>query len=157
MITLEGLPEDVAAEEQALIAALRRAGAPKAGHDAQTTSSRWTKFLGSATAAQGLMRVGVPAQHLLACWRLVGAAACGGCELVLRRSRRAGLCCGNTRAPANRRLGHSRAPAALALGGYGVLMLAPPGLTAPEGRWGYRPDTLALMQRLKEQWIRREF
>ena len=31
---------------------------------------------------------------------------------------------------------------AVALGGYGVVMAAPPGLTDPAGRWGYRPDTL---------------
>ena len=153
-ITLEGLPEDVAEEEKALTAALRQAGAPRpVAGAAQTATDVWAQFLGDASAAQGLLRVGVPAQHLLACWQMLQAAAPVGATTWLFDVA-AGLAyaAGTTEQPLAADWVSAVRQPALALGGYGALMLAPPGLTGPAMRWGYRPDALAVMERLKARW-----
>ena len=42
--------------------------------------------------------------------------------------------------------------AAHGLGGYAVLLAAPPGYAGAQDPWGYRPESLALMRRLKAAW-----
>jgi glycolate oxidase FAD binding subunit len=42
--------------------------------------------------------------------------------------------------------------AALNLGGYCLAVSLPAGLEGKVDRWGYRPETLDLMRRLKQRW-----
>ena len=155
VITLEGLPEDVAEEEKALTAALRQAGAPRpVALDAQTATGLWARVLGRCVCCPGPhagRRARTTSVGLLAN-AASAAAPLGAATWLFDVAAGLAYAAGTTEQPlAADWVAAVRQPA-LALGGYGALMLAPPGLTAPAMRWGYRPDALALMERLKARW-----
>ncbi|HAJ38275.1 MAG TPA: FAD-binding oxidoreductase [Chloroflexi bacterium] len=70
-ITLEGLPEDVHAEADALAAALRKAGAGAIAASEHTATDRWCAHLQAADEADLVLSVGIPPQHLALYWQML--------------------------------------------------------------------------------------
>ncbi len=144
--TLEGLPEDVAAEQQELATALRKAGAPSLRTVEQSGVAAWRRFLNEPGEQ---LRVGVPPQHLRLWWSMISQTvreqsrwffdvAAGQVWITPRRG-----------AMDAQRLAALRQPA-LAVRGYAALVQPP--LDSRLDRWGYRPDGLDIMRRIKAAW-----
>ena len=113
----------------------------------------WSEFIRSADAAPCLVRMGIPPRHLGVYWSMVAAAArasAAWCCDVANGLLYAALAPGEEDARLAW-LDNVRQPA-LALGGYAVVM-AVAGARSPElDRWGYRPDGIDLMRRIKARW-----
>lgn len=152
--TVEGLPEDVAAEVDELRAGFRAAGAPDfVEADGASAVQIWQSFLADAANNDMTVRIGVPAKDLrtymeslppavVAQARWLVDAPCG---LVYAAVAVDGSVDGRAW------LASVRAPA-LRLGGYALVVALPEALVGVVDRWGYRPQSLALMQRLKAVW-----
>ena len=151
---MEGLAEDVAAEQEELASYLRQAGGPPPTPvEAGAATAAWAEFLGQAPGDASVVRVGVPPQHLGLYWAMIPEEARHGARWLVDVA--AGLLYGQFRASSSAAarswLDAVRQPA-LALRGYAVLLHGPAAHTATLDRWGYRPDGLALMRRLKGRW-----
>ena len=71
-ITLEGLPDDVHAEAEEIVAALRQAGAQAIEEDGDhTATALWCDHLVAAEGNAPLVRAGVPPQRLALCWQML--------------------------------------------------------------------------------------
>lgn len=154
LFTLEGLAEDVAAEREELTAQLLRASAPAPTlAEAGTATAAWAEFLSRTPHDACLARAGVPPQHLDLYWSMIPEEARREAQWLVDVA--AGLVYGRMRpvSPAAARVWVDavRQPA-LALRGYAVLQHYPTTFVTALDRWGYQPDGLTLMRRLKERW-----
>jgi D-lactate dehydrogenase (cytochrome) len=151
--TAEGMPGDVAEE-------LKRAGsALQAVHAAQaapveflTGTDVWAAALKNATADSMILRAGVTSENLAAFLQRHAATFASGKFVVDVAS---GLVYVNVmpeNAASASALVSTLRQAALHAGGYAVLMHVPEEWRDSLERWGYQPDTLELMARLKERW-----
>lgn len=150
LFTMEGLNEDLAAEEAALRSALAAAGAPSLielpSHHAP---DEWARFLRSGGDSATLVRIGLPPGRVADYWKQLPAAIqaqaawcvdAGNHLLYARVDLDA-----DTLASW---LATVRKPA-LALGGYAVVIETP---HSDLDRWGYLPDGLDLMRAIKRRW-----
>jgi D-lactate dehydrogenase (cytochrome) len=151
--TAEGLAEDVLAELAQVRQALTAVGAPEA-LEVSTTSATdiWASVLGHAAGSMLKVRAGVPVKDLP--------------DYLLKQERQLneGIFCadiGSGFVYAVKRSGDAdEAQAWLAalrqptldLDGYTVVIGMPDPLFAKIDRWGYQPQALDIMQRLKQQW-----
>jgi len=154
VFTLEGVTDDIDAEQDALQTALTAAGAPQPAPFEATAATVWATFAGAArpegSRGQSLARVGVPPSKLSAYWqqlapaRQTAAAWCFDVGNHLLYGRYPG-----DAAQTAAWLNAVRAPA-LALGGYAAVMdtVWPVDLD----RWGYTPSALDQMRKLKAAW-----
>ena len=148
LYTAEGLPEEVEVELAGVEEIFRRAG--DVAEVERTGTEAWTELLGSAGAGVAV-RAGVPvgdlAEYLEALADRQGARLLVDCPAGLVYA---------VRRPADQDdaaawIEELRRPA-LALGGYAVVVSAPPDLAGSLDRWGYRPEALDVMRRLKARW-----
>ncbi len=151
--TAEGWPEDVEAELNQVRQALAEAGASSLLEvDAPSGTELWAGLLGKASEEALLVRAGVPPKDLagylqdqagpLADAQFLADVASG---LVYASITPASV------KEARAWLDGLRQPA-LAAGGYAVVMHAPDGLDGGLDRWGYEPEGLDVMRRLKTRW-----
>ena len=150
VFTLEGVADDIDAEQSALQTALTAAGAPTLTPVETTAATVWANFAGAAGDAQTLARIGVPPGKLTAYWQQLAPAyrtAATWCFDVGDN-----LLYGRIQGDATQTaawLEAIRKPAGT-LDGYAVVMdTAWPG---DVDRWGYAPSALDLMQKLKATW-----
>ncbi len=158
LYTAEGMPEEVEVELAAVEGIWRRAGFGDVAETERTGSGVWADFLGSAGGESLVVRAGVPVKDLA---EYLGSRALRGPGRPERPSARllvdyaAGLAYAVRRSEstgeASAWLDELRRPA-LALGGYAVVLSAPPELAACLDRWGYQPEALDVMRRLKKLW-----
>jgi hypothetical protein len=150
LFTLEGLDEDIAAEEEAMRGALASAGAPPLSPvDNLNATAEWANFLKRGGDQATLVRVGLPPGRVAGYWGHLSpaiqaqAAWCVdvGNHLLYARA-------GHDAAATATWLATLRKPA-LGLGGYAVVMATP---HATLDRWGYTPDGLELMRAIKDRW-----
>ena len=132
LFTLEGLAEDVAAEQEEIASRLREAGAPPPTLlESGTATAAWAEFLGGAPDDACVVRAGVPPQHLGLYRAMIPEEARRGAHWLVDVA--SGLLYGQCRltspAAAQAWLAAVRQPA-LALRGYAVLLQAP----APRGQ-----------------------
>jgi D-lactate dehydrogenase (cytochrome) len=151
--TVEGLPQDVQAEaEQArrlLLAAGAPAGAPGgAAEPAQAEqcfgAQVWADFLRAALPDQALLRLGVPPKNV----RALMAQPTLASQSCLIADLPNGQVYVRTAADVIEAVRRD----ARALGGYGLVLQCPESLAGRVDRWGYAPDSLDLMRRLKAAW-----
>lgn len=149
LFTLEGLDEDIAAEEEALHNALAAAGAPKLIAAANlNATAQWAAFLSGSDQAT-LVRIGLPPGRVGDYWGQLPASVqaqaawCvdAGNHLLYARADLDDAACATW-------LSTLRKPA-LGLGGYAVVMATP---HTSLDRWGYTPDGLELMAAIKKRW-----
>ncbi len=150
LYTAEGIPEEVEVELAAVEKAWRHAGCREVFEAGQTGSEAWTAFLG-AEGDRLAVRAGVPVKDLA---RFLGSLSeRPGARLLVDFA--AGLVYGLLRpegeSDARTWLEELRQPA-LALGGYAVVLDAPREIGAALDRWGYEPEALDVMRRLKARW-----
>lgn len=159
--TAEGLLEDVEAELAQVRQVLRAAGAPSPVEvEAPSGTDLWAGLLGSAAGKSVLVRAGLAPKDLGAYVRAQASRLEAGLfladvasGLVYAAVQPEGLDEARTWVEGLRR-------PALAAGGYLVVMDAPeawlrqgdPGGDPLLDRWGYRPEVLGLMRRLKARW-----
>ncbi|MBV9230549.1 MAG: FAD-binding protein, partial [Chloroflexi bacterium] len=151
--TAEGLPEDVQAELAQVRQVLQAAGAPLPIEDESITGTGiWTEILGNKGATNLIVRIGLPVRDLPAYLqdqaRLLNdgpfiADIGNGFVYAIKQS--IGI------EEANLWLTALREPT-LATGGYAIVMDGPEGLQNELDRWGYQPEGLDVMRRLKAQW-----
>jgi D-lactate dehydrogenase (cytochrome) len=154
LFTLEGLDDDISAEEEALRAALKTVDAPNlVALESTHATSQWAHFLGSGdldnSEGATLVRVGLPAGRVHDFWGQLPAATqaqAAWCVDVGNHLLYARADLDATTSAAW--LATLRKPA-LALGGYAVVMATP---HAALERWGYLPDGLPLMRAIKARW-----
>jgi D-lactate dehydrogenase (cytochrome) len=154
--TAEGMPEDVRAElaqVQDLLAALQ---APSASETNQMTGTQlWSNILGTRSKVQTVVRTGVPvkrlSEYVQECALLIDAGdwivdIANGFVYTMYESQsvdKTARWLNALRAPALKREGYAIVidmPALLEMGYDGL------------DRWGYRPQSLQVMQRLKDRW-----
>jgi len=151
--TAEGLPEDVHSEIALVRKKLAELGAPEPIElEGRGVADLWKQFLTSTQNRQLLLRIGLPSknlgQYLINRESIVNKGdflvdiASG---LVYSSTLQDGL------GEAQIYLEDLRKPA-LSAGGYTVVLDSPIELTGKLERWGYRPQTLELMKRLKAHW-----
>ncbi|HLG60692.1 MAG TPA: FAD-linked oxidase C-terminal domain-containing protein [Ktedonosporobacter sp.] len=151
--TAEGLPEDVQAELVQVRQTLQVAGAPEPVESASISGSDiWVETLRSDLGASLQVRVGIPVRELPAyvqdqtqvlnegnfiadignglVYALKECATVQGAQTWLEKLRRP----------------------ALAIEGYACIMDAPTLLQGKLDRWGYQPQALDIMRRLKARW-----
>lgn len=148
--TAEGHPQDVAAELEEARLRLRAAGAPSPDQvDAPSGTERWVRAVAGAGQGALLLRVGVSPRDVGA-YLEANAARLGDFFADLA----AGLVYAARQAgdleSARAWLDELRASAA-AVGGYAVIMSAPEEFRSLDA-WGYRPETLDLMSKLRARW-----
>ncbi len=147
LYTAEGRAEDVDAELEAVAAAwyLEPEEARRSGTDA------WAAFLRAADEESLLVRLGVPVKDLAPC--LTALPEHPGARWLVDAA--AGLAYGvwqpDDAGAARAWLEALRRPA-LELGGYAVAQAVPARLAGEIDRWGFRPEALDVMRRLKERW-----
>ncbi len=151
LYTAEGMPEEVGVELAAIEEIWRQAGAGDVVETGQTGSEAWADFLGSAGTGSLAVRAGVPVKDLAA--YLASRPARLGTRLLVDYA--SGLVYGVWRPDAAGEaatwLEELRQPAKN-LGGYAVVLGAPPELAANLDNWGYEPEALDVMRRLKAAW-----
>jgi D-lactate dehydrogenase (cytochrome) len=152
-VSLEGLPEDVAAEGAELSQALAEAGLAQMAAGETNTLRLWQDFLGKTTESELLLRVGVPPAQLDVYLRQIPHVIQGSSRWLFDVASGLAYVRFQPRdiADATTWLAALRQPA-LALGGYGFVLQAPAALTGQVDRRGYQPATLALMRKLKAKW-----
>lgn len=153
-ITLEGLPEDVHAEADEIMAVLRKAGAQtiKDGGE-QTATALWRDHLSAAGEGDLMLRAGVPPQHLALYWQMLPDA------VQERSTWFVDVAAGQVYvrwtppepAAASRDLDGLRHPA-LALLGYAVVLTVPENLAEGIDRWGYDIDRCESVENLRRHW-----
>jgi FAD/FMN-containing dehydrogenase len=150
LLTMEGLDEDIAAEEIELRAALTAAGAPALLQTANlNATAQWASFLGAGGDQATLLRVALPPGRVSEFWGQLSpatqaqAAWCVdvGYHLLYARV-------DLNAATSAAWLATLRKPA-LGLGGYAVVMATP---HRDLDRWGYIPDGLEIMRAIKQRW-----
>ncbi len=143
--TAEGHPQDVAAELAAARAALEGAGIRDTLVETEALAGvdLWVELLRESDTYG---RIGLPPKDLAAYLEANGLALNGDAHIVDFAS---GLIYVR---PAE--LGHVLAlrESALALGGYAVVVSSNGEAGSDFDRWGYAPETLTLMRRLKARW-----
>ena len=148
--TMEGVADDLDAEQAALQTALTAAGAPQASPADIPAAAVWAKFAGAAGDAQSLVRIGVPPGKLAAYWQQLApvyrtaAAWCFDVGNHLLYGRIQG-----DAAQTATWLDAVRVPA-LSLGGYAAVMDT--AWPRAVDLWGYAPAALEMMQKLKTAW-----
>ena len=150
LLTLEGIAEDIAAEEAELRAALVAAHAPAliAVDDLHATT-QWANFLGTDGDQTTTMRIGLPAGRVPEYWGQLPAgtqAQAAWCVDVGNNLLYARTDLDATTVAAW--LATLRKPA-LGLGGYAVVMTTP---HTDLDRWGYTPDSVTVMRAIKQKW-----
>jgi glycolate oxidase subunit GlcD len=151
--TAEGLPEDVQAELAAVRRFLRETGAPKPLEvEAPTGSDLWARLLGSAPRESLLLRIGLPTSELPTYVQDHASLLNKGTFLADIAN---GLIYASTTfdstEEASTWLSSLRQPA-LAAEGYAAVLSMPAAYENELDRWGYQPQTLAIMQKLKARW-----
>jgi D-lactate dehydrogenase (cytochrome) len=152
--TVEGLAEDVAAECEALQAALQAAGAPTTLEvKEQTAASLWAEFVGTATLDELLVRIGAPPGRLLDYWQQLPAAAHSAAVWCwdVGNSLAYAACTAVSPDAAATWLETVRRPA-LSLGGYVLALQTPAAWRSTLDPLGYRPAARDLMAELKRRW-----
>ncbi len=151
--TAEGLPEDVQAELTQVRQTLQTAGAPEPSESETITGTDiWSETLGSTLGTTLQVRIGLPISDLPAYIqdhaKMLNAgnfiADIGSGSLYATK-----LCA--TELEASTWLEELRRPA-LATGGYAIVMDMPESLGGKLDRWGYQPQALDVMRRLKARW-----
>jgi D-lactate dehydrogenase (cytochrome) len=149
-ITLEGLPDDVRAEADAITVALRQAGAyaVEEAHD-HTATTRWCDHLAAANGDDLLLRAGAPPQHLTLYWQMLpeevrtaGAWFVDVAAGLLFVRLQAG-----DAATARRQVAQVREPA-LALRGYTVVQSGAGDIDP----WGYRAEGADIADAIQRRW-----
>jgi D-lactate dehydrogenase (cytochrome) len=143
--TVEGLPQDVAAELAQAQGALRAAGAPPATQlEIPSGSDIWASWLG-ARGAEPALRLGVAVKDLPGMLRALAAGGEAGLSFV------ADLASGLLYA---RGLGDLAAAqrAAQTAGGYAMILRAAGTADSAPDDWGHAPEGLDLMHALRERW-----
>ncbi|HZO75318.1 MAG TPA: FAD-linked oxidase C-terminal domain-containing protein [Ktedonobacteraceae bacterium] len=151
--TAEGLPEDVQAELSQVRQTLQAAGAPEPVESESISGTDiWVETLRSGLGASLQVRVGIPVRELPAYVQDQAQVlnegnfiADIGNGLVYALNE----CI--TVQDAQTWLGKLRRPA-LAIEGYASIMDAPILLQGKLDRWGYQPQALDIMRRLKARW-----
>ncbi len=156
LVTAEGMPEDVDAELAEVERAWRGAGGRRPGAlDAVevggTGSDAWAEFLGAAGDGALTVRAGVATKDLAAYLKSLPERP--GRRLLVDYA--SGLVYA-TGQPADAGdagvwLDELRRPA-LEREGYALVLNAPPELAAGLDRWGYEPQALDVMRRMKQRW-----
>jgi D-lactate dehydrogenase (cytochrome) len=151
--TAEGIPEDVQAELSQVRRALQAAGAPQPIEiEAFSGTDIWTEMLGTTTGTALQVRVGVPSKDLPAYMQGQStvlntgtfiADIASGCLYAMRS--------GEDANEASAWLESLRKPA-LAIQGYTVVMDMPDALQGKIEQWGYQPESLDMMKKLKARW-----
>ena len=151
--TAEGMPKDVQAELDQVRQELREAGAPEPVEvEAPTGTDIWTEML-SKTAHKTLqVRIGTPNKELTRhiqdqAVSLNAGSFCADISSGLIYASKEG----EEFAEASAWLEALR-KAALATGGYAVVIDLPTSLHSRIDRWGYQPEGLDLMRALKDRW-----
>jgi D-lactate dehydrogenase (cytochrome) len=151
LYTAEGMPQDVTAELERVQAILQAAGAKSIVETEEDGNATWASFLGRAGEEALLVRLGVPVKALANL--LLKLPSLEPDNLLLDYA--SGLLYlshkPETVEAAHQWLEALRQPA-LAHGGYTVTLTIPPAFRAALDPWGYQPQALAVMQRLKERW-----
>jgi len=143
--TAEGHPQDVVAELAAAREALAGAGVQEILETETLTGvDLWAELLRGGDA---YMRVGLPPKDLAAYLEGTSPALAGSVPQVVDFA--SGQIYARLAEP--ERLLALREPA-LARGGYVVMVSSQGGSNGDFDRWGYSPETLPLMRRLKERW-----
>jgi len=153
-ITLEGLPEDVRAEAEEIIAVLRKVGAQDVKDNGlPTATAQWGAHLGAAGDDTLLLRVGAPPQHLAHYWQMLPEAVrdadawfvdVASGLLFVRRPVVAADALAQW-------VAQVRQPA-LALRGYAVVQAAPEPLLRGIDRWGYCADGVDVAEAIRRRW-----
>jgi len=152
--TAEGIPADVQSELAEVRTVLAQVGAPDA-IEVETTDgvAQWRRFLHEAGPDEMVVRVGVPPQHMQLYMQMLGMQRPDSMHVLLdplngmMYARHAPA----DAAAAQRGLDGLRQPA-LALRGYAVALSVPEPYRATVDPWGYTPDGLEVMHRLKARW-----
>jgi D-lactate dehydrogenase (cytochrome) len=152
-VTLEGLPEDVRAEADAITAALRQAGAVAIAESDATATARWCAHLRAAGEGDLLLRAGVPPQHLAFYWQMLPEdVRNAGAWFVDVAS---GLLFGRrpvADVDAARRWVESVQQPALALRGYAVVQTGPTPLLTDSARSEECTASIEVAAALKQRW-----
>lgn len=151
--TAEGLPEDVATELDQVRLMLKTQGAPHPIEvETLTGSDLWATLLGKAFSGTVKIRSGVAPKNLAPYVLSQVADLVPGSFLVDIAS---GLVYAAYRPEG---VGEAQGwvdglrKAALAAGGYTVVLEAPDDWQSKLNPWGYRPDALEIMKNLKSRW-----
>ncbi len=149
--TAEGMPEEVEVELAAVEEIWRQAGFQDIRRARRTGTETWTDFLTSGGADTLAVRAGVPVKDLAG--YLAALPERPGTRLLVDYA--SGLVYGlkppGTGGEPATWLDALRRPA-LELGGYAVVLSAPPEVAANLDRWGYEPEASGVMRRLKDAW-----
>jgi D-lactate dehydrogenase (cytochrome) len=150
LFTLEGLDEDIAAEEKALANALAAAGAPQliAATDLHATT-QWAKFLSGGDNQPTLVRIGLPPGRVADYWGQLPAAMQAQAAWCVDVGNHLLYARADLDAAASATWLSTLRKPALGLGGYAVVMATP---HVSIDRWGYMPDGLELMLAIKNRW-----
>src|SRR5579884_2693847 len=149
--TAEGLPADVQAELDTVQQVMRETGAPEPlTVETPTGTDLWANLLSDPETL--LVRIGLPASEL-------PAYVQDHAHLLNRGTFLADIASGLIYATASfddveearTWLASLRQPA-LAAEGYAIVLHMPPAYENELERWGYRPQTLDIMQKLKARW-----
>ena len=144
--TVEGLPEDVAAELAEAREVLTAEGIAEVIQVGEPSGSDlWARWLAAALAGAGrpTVRAGVAAKNLPALLRVVAGDDASSFVADLA----AGLLYAHgfdDVAPLRR--------AALAAGGYAVVLPSPGAAHGAQDNWGYTPESRDLMRALRQRW-----
>ncbi len=151
--TAEGLPEDVQAELAALRHCLRETGAPEPLEvEAPTGSDLWATLLGNAPHEALLLRIGLPASKLPTYIQDQASLLNRGAFLAdIANGLIYASATFDSVEEARAWLVSLRQPA-LALEGYAAIMSMPATYENEIERWGYQPQALDIMQKLKARW-----
>lgn len=151
--TAEGHPADVESEIEQVKQILQAAGASQVTESELVSGSQyWAELLGRDPGQSLKVRTGVPPRDLLTFARAQSSALNSGAYLI-------DLASGHlytTNYPDG--VGEAQAwlhelrKAALADGGYALVLDTPAGWREKLNIWGFKPDTLDLMKRLKARW-----
>ena len=152
-VTLEGLPEDVRTEADAITVVLRKAGAQNTIETAQSATTRWCDHLYATGEDDLLLRAGVPPQHLALYWQMLPEdARNAGAWFVDVAS---GLLFGRravTDVEAARRWVESVRQPALALRGYTLVQTAPAPLLTIDVRAEAQTASVEVATAIKQRW-----
>jgi FAD/FMN-containing dehydrogenase len=154
IFSAEGMDEDITPEFSEIAETLKSAGAPPAREvSTQWAADLWSEFMESTQLDELLVRVGVPPGTLTAYIAQVPPAIRASttwCFDVASGFAYA-LASPPTKEKAAEWLAALREPA-LALSGYAVIMQKPDGARGQLDTWGYQPEALDLMKKLKSRW-----
>lgn len=148
--TAEGYPQDAHAELTEVRAALRESPAPR--ESARSGTALWAELLRGAGASSLVTRIGVAPKDVTTFATYHAAAFEAHTWLVDVASGMLYVVASFEDARAARAWLEPLRQAALACGGYALVMRLPEEWRATIDWWGYRPSALALMRALKARW-----